>query len=785
MRSLRGLIRQGSGRRPTLRGLVCAVLALAGVATVAMGLARLEVQTTLASFVPENEQSLQAYADLGDTFGAEPIVVLIEADSGEPVLSSERAEELLFLEGELAALPGVASVYGPTTTLNQMAGQAKDLLAELSGRRDAEIAKAKATARQAGRSPAQVRAAAKAAEGRFDARYGSLVVSGMQGGLPTLRNQQFIDSVVFGSEGLPRARWRSIVPRRDVAAVYVRPTVDPTGAEAGKLVDLVRGVVAKRTPDGTTVTVTGTAAVVSGLSDRATADAPILAALAVGGLALCFLLASWLAWRRRWVPLGVTLVSLATSLSVFGWLDRPLTLGMVAFCPVLLGIGAYYPTYVLTGASRWTVAVVGTASAASLATLVFSPLPLVADIGLLLGLGVLVCLVMSLALAWLLASKPGAVEPEGDRAPAASEVPPGQTRSSTPARTVLALVAALSVWGWILLPNIPISTDVEHFAGGLSELEDAQHAEGILGSGGEVDLVLSGIDTLTPESLAWMRKVDDHLAREHGDLLHEVLAPHEIFRFLGDDPTQEQIDAAVRLIPPYLLRAVVAPDRSQALLAHGIRMDDVVEFGEIRHELAAELPAPPPGYEVDMVGLPLVLVDAEELVSSDRGSASLIGIGVAGLILLLGLRRRGDAVRALAAALIASGIGFWLLDITGRGFDPVTVALGTLTIAVGAEFTVVQCEATRSGSRALARTVGLVAATSAVGYLALLGSGLSVVRGFGIDLAGTVALAYVISRLVVAASVRQVRGGEGSVAQAASRDLRPTDVPELEEASRA
>lgn len=758
-------------------------LVLAGVATalVATGLARLEVATTLGSFVPDDADSLESYEELGESFGADPIVVLLETDEGGQLLSTERMPELLRLEGALAQLPQVASVYGPVTTLNQVAGQAKDLLAELMGRRDAEIARAKATERRAGGSAADVDAAGQGAQTRFDARYGSLLVSGMKGGLPTLRNQRFVDAAVFDDGGLPRAQWRATVPRRDVVAVYVRPTVDPSDAEAGMLVRRIEEVVSERAPEDAAATVTGTAPIVSALSDRATADAPMLALVAIGGLAVCSVFAIWLARRRRWLPLGVTVAALAVSLSVFGWLDRPLTLGMVAFCPVLLGIGVYYPTYVLTGASRWTVAVVGVASAASLATLGLAPLPLVADIGLLLGLGIGVCLVLSLLLARLVPTRDLTgehTEPESARA----SVSAGGTALI---RTGLALAVVISAWGWWLLPGVPVSTDVEHFAGGLSELEDARHAEEVLGSGGEVDIILTGMDTLTPEAIAWMRRTDAYLAREHGDVIRGVLAPTDLLEFLGPDPTQEQVDAAIRLLPTYLVRAVVSPDRSQALMTHGVRLDDVAELGEIRRDLADELPPPPPGYGVELVGLPLVLLDAQDLVSADRNRASLLGIGVAGLLLLAGLRRRSDAVRAVASALVATGVGVWLLDVTGRGFDPVTVALGTLTIAVGAEFTVVQSEALRRGSRPLVRTVALVAGTSVIGYLALLGSGLAVVRGFGVELAGTVVLSYLISRLVVAATTRRAHPAVPARCQPADPDAPSTDIPELEEAGHA
>lgn len=740
-------------RRP--RALLALVVAAAVAAMCVVGLFRLDVRTSLSSFLPADDEYLASYQDVGRSFGAEPLVVLVETgDATDAVLTTDRMPALVQLEGRLASLPGVASVYGPGTTLNQIAGRAKDLLAQLMGRRDAEIALAEATARERGGARAEVRRAGADARLRFDARYGPLLVSAMGGGLPTLGNQAFIDQVVYAdaSPGSgPRGAWRFVVPRRQAAAILIRPAADLDARGVATLLDGVDAAVDDLRPQGTSATVTGTPVIVTALSDRAVADAPVLGVLAVLGLGVCGAAAVWLRRSRRLIPLGVTLVGLAVSLSVFGWLDRPVTLGMVAFSSVLLGVGMYYPTYALTGASRRTVTVVALASGSSLASLGFSPMPLVRDIGLLLGLGVGVCLLLTLAVVRGRLATDGVVPT--DPMPRAA----GTGRPSTPVRVLLGAGVVAAAWGWSALPGIEVTAEVDHFAGGLPELEDARHAEQVLGSSGEVDLVLTGVDTLTPETLAWMRDAGRHVARQHGDVMQAVLSPATFLDFLGEDPTQEQVDAAARLLPSYLSGAVVSPDRSRALLTYGVRLDDVGELTALRTELLRGLPSPPAGSQVELVGLPLVLVQGQSLLSDDRMSVNLLGIAVAGSVLLVGLRRRADAVRAITAAVVATGWGFALLDLTGRGFDPVTIALGALTVAVGAEFAVVRAEAARRDSAVLRRAVVLMAAASAVGYLVLLASGLAAVRTFGAELAIGVGLALGASTLVVAATVRADR----------------------------
>lgn len=766
---------RSAGPRGVLARLLALALAAGLCGVVVLGLGKVRLETSLDSFLPADDPQLQSYDALGRELGGEPIVVLVETDDAQ-VLTVDRMPALVRLEGELSAVAGVSSAYGAGTLLNQVAGRAQDLLAELLGRRDAEAEVARANALAAGADDAAAQAAADEAYAVFDARYGPLLVEGMAGGIPTLSNQDFIDTVTLGSAGNPRLAWRFLLPTRQAAAVLVRPVAGLDAARTAALVRDVRAVVEASAPEGAEVTVTGTPVMVTALSDTATADAPRLGVLAVAAVALCFALARWLPRGRRWLPLATTAVAVTVTVALLGWWGRPVSLGTVAFSSVLLGIGCYYPTYALTRARLRTVVTVGLATAASLATLVLSPMPLVQDVGVTLGLGVLVCLLLALVLRRLLARRPGGLGPsDGEALRSTTTEPAAPPAPLRRARVLLAGVGLVAVAGWVALPGLRVDADVEHFAGGVPELEDARHVEDVLGSSGEVTVVLRGTDVLSPEALAWQRQVVDQVARESGDVMRAAVSAPALLPFLDDTATAEQIDAAVRLMPEYLTRTVVTPDRRTAALTYGVRLDDVAGLAEVRRRLLADLPPPPSGYEVELTGLPLVLLQGSDLVSADRVVANVAGILVAAAVLAVGLRRRGDALRAAVAATVATGVGFALLALAGRGLDPVTVSLGALTAAIGCEFTVVGAEAVRRGSAQLRRAVVLVAATSAAGYLALLGSGLGVVRGFGAQLAVAVLLALLASRLVVDATVRPAAPADPRRADAADPTDRPTD----------
>lgn len=729
-------------RNPRRAGAVVLVVALL-VVTVG-GLARLRTDTGLGSFLPSGDPAARQFEELSRDFGGDPVVVLVETDEPRALLRGDRLESLVRLEGTFARLPDVATVYGPGTLLNQIAGRTQDLLAELSGRRDAERVRAEREARDAGASSAVATAEADRAAAAFDGRYATLLAQGLPAGLPTLKNPSFVDTVVFGASGGPRSQWRFVVPSERTIAVLVRPREGLDASAAAGLVDGVRAELASADlGPGTRATVSGVPAVVAALSDRTTASAPVLGGLAIAAVAACFLLVRWTRRRERLVPVATTVAAIAMTLAVFGWIGRPVSLGVVAFLSVVLGIGCYYPTYVLLGASRRTVLTVACATATSFGTLLLSPLPLVRDLGVTLSAGVLLAALVGLAAPFLTG-----------RPDVPSESVVGAPMSTTPVRSrwamggLAALILAAGT-GWAALPAIPLRADVDQFAAGLPAVDEARHVEDVVGSSGELDVVLRGPDTMSPEALTWQRQALETAVTRQGDALRPVVSPPALLPFLGADATDAQILSALRLLPPYLTGAVLTPDRATAVLSFGVRLEDLDRLAAARDDLLAALPPPAPGYETEVTGLPVVALRGSELVSADRLVANVAGIVAAGLVLAVGLKRRVDALVAVVSAVLATGTGLFLVWATGTELTPLTVSLGSLMAAVGCEFAVVLAEARRRGRSELRVAVPLVTAASVLGYAALLLADLQVVRQFGAQLALAVVLSLLCSHLLL------------------------------------
>jgi predicted RND superfamily exporter protein len=749
---------QPGGRVP--RGAALLAVVLVAVAAV-IGLMRVEVDTSIDSFLPADDPAYQSLEGRARAFGGDPVIVMLESeDAGELLLGQENLMDLVKLEGQLAELPDVAAVYGPGTVLNQTAGAAQDMLAQISGRRDGLRATTENRARERGATPAEVTAAGKAAVAKFDRRYGALLVQGMPAGLPTLRNSRFVQSVIFDDDARPRARWHFIVPDGNTVAVLVRPRDDLDQTASAELVQSVRDAVDGSGIDTRRVTVTGVPVITAGLTDRAQQELPLLGALAVLLVGGIFLLVPWTRRRRsRLRPVVAALSGTALTVACFGWFDRPVSLGVVAFLPILLGIGGDYPFYLSRPGPRRTIIVAALAGCAGFASLALSPLPFVRELGLSLALGIMITVGVALGMNAVLGQVP--------HGPAA---PPRALRTwSLAQRFGLAMAAvAVAAGGWAVLPTLDVEGQPDQLARGLDELHDAEYAEQKLGSSGEVSIRIRGKDLANPEVLRWTEQVRSQVVRQHGDELRPVLTLADLYHFLGTDPTQAQVDAAMEIMPRYLTSAVLRNDQSEALMVFGVKLRDVEEIGSLLDDVEKTLPDPPTGVEADLVGLPVAAARGLDLVSEGRTWMNIVGIGLALLVVLIGLRSARDTGRVLFTVLLAAGWVSGLVYLTAGSLSPLTVAIGSLTTATGCEFALMLA---RSGHRDVLRNVGTAALAATAGYLVLGLSELAVLRDFGLLLGASVACSFLAAVVANRVLPDQPRAPELPAAEMAGRPV--------------
>jgi uncharacterized protein len=482
-----------------------ALLALIG----AVAALRLEADAGTDQLVDQDSEAAVATDELKQRFGDDAVVVLVEGDLEQLVLT-DQLRKLLALEAclsgnapggrvfpnqpapapcaELAESKPARVVYGPATFLNQFAVQAERLLVDQVQAAQAQArtayVEAAARARREGLPEAEQRAAGElAAQQVVTQLVQQYLTLGVRYGLtgpPRIDDPRFVSSVVFDSSrpGEPKPKFSYLFPSGESALVSIRLEPDLSEAERREAIDLIRAAVADpdfRLRDASYV-VSGVPVVLDGLAE--TLESEIYLLLAIALVVMAIALALVFGPPLRLLPLAVALVATAI---VFGGLAAAggsLTMASLAVLPILIGLAVDYaiqfqarfgesmragssPARAAVEAAAAGGPVIATAlvaTAAGFAVLVLSPVPMVRGFGLLLVAGIAIAFAIALtaglaALSLVRAGRAGpgtagraAMVPRaGSLAPAAERIAAARARSAAAIRTVGKRTLATSI----------------------------------------------------------------------------------------------------------------------------------------------------------------------------------------------------------------------------------------------------------------------------------------------------------------------------------------------------
>jgi predicted RND superfamily exporter protein len=290
---------------------------------------------------------------------------------------------------------------------------------------------------------------------------------------------------------------------------------------------------------------------------------------------------------------------------------------------------------------------------------------------------------------------------------------------------------------------------------GLNELQDTT------GVSGELDVRVQAPDLTDPATVEWMAGFKKRVLESNGfegedpSCLNAEICPGPAlsdFLIRGNEkPTQERIKSTLTALSPYALRQVAPLDPKTgevghvALMTFGIRAQSLDDQQKLIDRVRSDIGDPPPGVEVAVAGLPVMAAQSASDLSSSRYWLTLVGLVLVAATLLVVWRSWRRALVPLVPTVLATGWASLLLWITGIPLNPMSAALGALTIAIATEFGVLlvgRFHEERGGGagveealrRAYSRTGAAVLAsgiTAIAGFAVLIASEIQMLRDFG------------------------------------------------------
>ena len=713
--------------------------------------------------------------------GDEPIVVVASGDLRQ-TLAPANLMALMRLEGRLARLKGVRSVFGPATFVNQTVLQIERVLRTTLGpaaeRADVAARAAAAAARARGADPAAAQQAGEQARVRAlgPARddYAQLLVRYGYMGLPAIDNRAFVSALIYGSGTAPKRRFGWLFPDARHAVIYTRPQAGLSDAQTRRLGEQMQRLAGATKVGGARLRVAGAPLVAAAMSRSSRQELTRLAPLALLAMALV-LLFGYRARAPRLHLLGLAVVAsvITTGAAVAAGLG--LTPATVAALPVVIGLTVDYAVQLQArywrerelhgpaeAARRATHAMArillpaGAAMCAGFAILVASAVPILSRLGGTLVIGTVVGLAVVLVVGGrLLTLRDG-------------RGLPGALRVRTPrgcwAGWVVAGACVAAAAGLAVSTQAPIESDVARLvAPGQPELRAVQAVQRELRTSGQLRIAVWGEDVTSPAALAWMRDAQRRVERldrrlQPGPNLGELLLTGASSR-----PTAEEIRSLLRVVPRYVVDAVMTKDRRRAEMSVGIPLMPVEQQRRLLTRIDAVLATAPAGLHAEPAGLLASAAESIGVLQDERIPFLLLATLSILTVLALARRRLVRALVALVPALLAAGLSGLAIWALGLRLTPLSASLETLVLAVGVEFGVLMevryQELRRTGlgpaaASERARVTGAPpviasAATVSAGFLVLGLSGSAVIRQFGLLVAFELVLCLVAAVALV------------------------------------
>ncbi|MDH7594306.1 MAG: hydrophobe/amphiphile efflux-3 (HAE3) family transporter [Methanomicrobiales archaeon] len=557
-------------------------------------------------------------------------------------------------------------------------------------------------------------------------------------------------------------------------------------------------------PPGTTVTVTGNPAFSQQMMKEMGTSMSTLLLMA---MVLMILAVGILFSHVRYRLLSVLIVAagLILTFGIMGLAGMKISMVVIGAFPVLIGIGIDYAIQfhsrfdeearaspigdaVVTTITKTGPQVLYAMLATSMGFLALwiSPIPMVRDFGIVCIIGLFCCYLAALVIVptmfILLKYRPRAnadqtLPDRGDKSMQAMEsynlfvgkVARRVASNPIPIILVIGLVAFIGIQ---MDSTIPISTDEKTFVPpempAKIQLEKVSRA---MGPSSSISMYVRGDGLLTPDGIAWI----DGFQRYEQEHNSRITGSSSIVNYIalyngGELPKDERTIRDVLESIPEATKKRYISGYSDAVIEFSMKeMESDVAMAtleQIQRDL--EWYRPPVGITARVTGMTEMFTNLIREISSSKSRMTLLAFGLIFMFLLLVYRHIGRSITPVIPIVLIVGWNGLVMYILGIDYTPLTATLGSLTIGVASEYTILIAERayeerTKGLSMldAIHKSVGQIGTaitvsglTTVFGFSALIFSAFNLIKSFGMVTVITVGLtllgAIVVTPAVIA-----------------------------------
>jgi uncharacterized protein len=711
-------------------------------AVLAGGLPRLEFDSSQETMVPSTSQVYLDNLKYQESFGGELMVVVLDGEVRRLFTPGNRAA-LAAIESDLAGTGRFSTIIGPDTAM-EFAHRQVDIAGPLM-----------LAALERDKAAAADQAERDALQAAFDGRTAADAERLGAVGERSLDNRRYVEFLLFDEDGEIRAANAGAFPDATHALLVVHLRGNMSLAEQGIAVEDVEGAVRRHPLDGIGTMVTGTATLTDEVNDRTRSEMARSGLYSLAAMVVVLLLVFRARWRLLVLP--VIAVAMIWAFGAIGYLGIPLTMVTMSGLPILVGLGvdfaiqvhARYEEEAVRHADALPRALAGigpallvalVAAAAGFLALRISPVPMIDDFSVLLGVGTGVLLVAVLAfvpvvLVWR-DRRHGPRSVRERRHLGVERLVVALTtaaRQRTPVVVGLALVVA--ALGFLVNPRIPVESDSEKFVASDSPvLRDLHALRDVAGTSADAGFMVEADDVMRADVLAWMTRYERRqLERQPTVLVSSNSIASITAQVTGSTPTPEDVRTVMESAPPGIRDTFLDAGNGRAQMLFGVGNLSLDELDELLDGMTADAARDaPPGVKVVPSGLALIGIETIDTFQEGREPMTFAALAAVLVWLVISLRSARTALAALVPVVTAVGASSLAIYLLGVQVSVLGALSSPLVIAVCTEFSVLIIERYREERRrGLEPDSAIATASSSIGR-AFTVSGLTIAAAFGV-----------------------------------------------------
>jgi hypothetical protein len=534
---------------------------------------------------------------------------------------------------------------------------------------------------------------------------------------------------------IPPAELAVANPSNVLTLVSVPLTLGLTDKEEASTLNNIQSIIdSSQPPAGVTVSVSGQPAFTQQMrAEMASQMGLLIGAAMILMIIVMGLLFSYVSFR--FLPVVFVGLGLITALGLMGLAGISLNMAVIGAFPVMIGLGidyaiqfharldeesrkgslddAVYATITNTGPA---VMYAMLATSLGFAAMFVSTVPMVQSFGLVAMIGIMCCYCVSLfgipAVAHVLHYKPKQQAPdvcyavgEGacDTLPAAkkSSWSYGQFLTDTSVKIaknpvpILLVVALIAAIGFQLDPLIPIEANQNNFVpSNMPAKILMDKVTNILGSTTTADFYVQGAQVTDLDTIQWMKMFQDYELAHHPQITSATSIVNYIIAYNGGvmPQTQSQLNAVLGQIPQNIRDQYVSGSMRGAITFGMVNLQ-IPQEQDLKNQMENDITflQPPSGITLQTAGDFEVYTSLIGGLSSSKDEMTYLGFALIFVFLAL-VYRHVHALSPLIPIVLIVGWNSVAMYLLGIAYSPLTATLGSMTIGVAAEYTILMME---------------------------------------------------------------------------------------------